>query len=337
MNWIKVVWEYVPRIPNRLRVHYRDVIWGIVCSICIALTNILRESESSAPFLSIHITSYIFCFCLSLLLLKCHFKFKEIKEKEWKALSDMSCMGRIIIAGALMAVHLTFKILSRKMVSSAKDTWSLDIWDSHIPFWVAVFGKTFSVETATYSLGTSLATTCGLVLMVPLNTISVSALAHTFSLIKVISLAGFITIIHQIVNQYATSKEMEVSHYHIMIHISTVIPLLLIFVVGFVETPSILTFMLLPPTKMAWICLSHGIMTFLSTMSLIFLLQDKPLFLGTIVFSLGNCIAILSSAEPIALFGGTLVVMTLFIHLFLIYTDSPQFTKGQMETHVEEE
>jgi hypothetical protein len=312
-----IVLEMDPRIF--LRKHQNDILFVSVLAICITLNNILHETEIELPSISLHITGYMICFGISYGFLRGYHIITETEPEQWESIKDASCAWRVTLLAFVMASSIVCRTLARERVKTAGIALSLEVWRSHIPFWVAVFSRSLVPEKLVYSVGTSLGSTCGLIMMLPFEDISKNLESHIFAVLHTILTALSVFLIFEILNTYDKSKIKGLTPFHIMLHVSALIPLFLLLAVGFVEGSTLVDFV----DNFSWIMLGqtllHGLFLFLGSFCTISIFQNRSLFVGTIAYCFGTCLTILLVFGASTLVGFCMVLLTVFVHLFIVH------------------
>lgn len=307
------------RVPKTLKENYKHILLCIACSICVMANNILRENESHVPSLSLHIPGYIVCFCLAVGILKLYFIIKEEEPTLWDPVMMDGWLWRVVLLGFLMAVQLVLRRVKMSFVDTMESALALDIWNAHIPFWTAILAGLLTEENMVYSMGTSLAMTCGLVLMLPVAFFNARLLGHVFGVLQAITIAGVTLLMYQLLNGLDKSERKNLTPYYLLMHLSACVPLFLIIACGFFETPILLEFLQRPFWEMTKPALLHGLSLFLSSVFTFLFFQETPLFFGTVIYCLGNAFTILTVSSPVALVGFLMVMMTFAVHTYIVY------------------
>jgi hypothetical protein len=292
---------------------------GLCAAFTFAGWQLLRDMEAEKPTLSLLIPGYMICLCLAILTLKLYYILQECDPPEWDPVMFGSQIWRLVLLAFLTAASLVLARTSRMLAREQEIAWTLDIWVSHVPFWVAVISGIFREETWVISLGTSLALTCASVLMLPLYSFKASLLMNITAALHVIAKSAALVTSYRFMNKNVFQMPNSTLPIQMVINMAATVPLFLLFVVGFTETNLLIEYVEKPLMEVLGDAMLHGIVLFSTTTALFYLqTMTSPLFCA-VVYSLGSNIATLARSWPSSVMGFSLVVFTLFLHMKFIY------------------
>ena len=295
----------------------KDFLIVVSCGLLIALGNLLRTTENhKIPALSLHIPSYFVCFVLTYTSLRLYFMLKEIPAKSWKISNEDPKMALYIMGiGLVTAIGYAARTLSKQRIQNQEASVSLDIWNSHVPFWTGAIGGLFTLENLVYSIGTSLGSTCGLVLMIPISFISHDFQSHLYAILQTACLASHIYLANYVFTHENNDKDRFLSPFYMLLHVSLIVPIVLLFIAGFIEGPLLLSFANTQLLQVLALSTIHGTILFARDLTLFYLLQRKPIFFSTMVYCLGTMLELAYRGDPISACGAFLVLTTLVVHV----------------------
>jgi hypothetical protein len=304
-------------IPTVLKANYPWVLLCLSCSLAVCVNLLMREKNVAHhfPTLSLYIPGYMLCFAIAFVGLKVYFLVNEEDPEPWHPIQAPACAWRVLLLGFLIATTLSIQSFNRSMVKDTGAAWTLEIWMAHVPFWAAALAGLLQGENLIFSLGTSLAMTCGCVLMVPLASFTVGWLPNLLAALQSILIASCMVLIHQLMTTYDTSQRKFLTPYQVLLHLSIVVPIFLFLSVGFEEVPQLLEMLSGPMGKPSAMILIHGVVLFAKHILTFILFQKTPLYFGTVIYCVGSSFAFLLTGEWFAIFGMLLVLLTLTFHV----------------------
>lgn len=296
------------------------ILFCILLTVFLAGSHITRELDVPAPFFSVTLMSYATCLCLTVLWKKAQGLFWEEGPdiNMWDPLMSTENTRTLFFMVMCFALQSICSRISRAYCTDTQNSWAVDIWCSFIPIFVAIMtGGVSNDDVLITSGGTSLAITCGTVLMLPSSAFGGYLQAHTFALLEALFASGAIVVAHRLL----TNKEAKATPLDLMLHGGSLIPLVLVIPIGLLEIPLILQYF-----KRPWIYIfGKG---FIDTLMLlvtqgvmyVMLMDTPPLFVSGI-YGVATAFAILLTSSVISLVGFVCVLGAFAVHTkILVYS-----------------